>query len=437
MTQLDRLLSAERLVAAHAFAGAPIEALVNLFPQEAESVAVQEVLRALQAMPADVTPSLASLIAAGASADHVQFILDWQDEAFNVSFDRAEEALLCARTLTTASKVLSAALDDARQATLTRDKSAAALTQTADALASLVAGLESTALDSPSMKDYFESYVERQRVIADRGAASWGVRWMDQNAGQFTPGTMTMLAGLPGHGKSVFGVSAARATASLGKRVLFVCLEMEGEEVAMRLASLSNDLYSYELQAAIMNPREGELERIADTMPADFEYRSCGLREAESVVRRAAAAKKPFELVVFDYIQMFEFGDPRESEANRLKEAAYFIKRRIAMQYGCAALVLAQFSKAETGMMMPNLRNVRGASALHDACDVGICILTDAEPSEQQMNGVLSKAVEVSVQKFRNGAAASTPMEPFDERLRMVGGKFMLQDPELSIREEI
>jgi replicative DNA helicase len=228
MTHLDRLLSAERLVAAHAFAGAPVEALVNLFPQEPESVAVQEVLRALQAMPADVTPSLASLIAAGASAGHVQFVLDWQDEAFNVSFDRAEEALLCARTLMTASKVLEAAMGEAKNATLTRNKSAAgeaknatltrnksaaALTMTADALASLVADLESTALDTPSMRDYFNSYVERQREIAERGAASWGVRWMDDHAGQFTPGTMTMLAGLPGHGKSVFELQRRSASA--------------------------------------------------------------------------------------------------------------------------------------------------------------------------------------------------------------------------------
>ncbi len=430
-----RLAGAEQLLAAYAL-NADVGRDPVLEALEEEPILTsqaEELASALRLHEPDERVTAASLIRLGLDAKVRDWVQVFAAEAWKEPWPRAVEALRAARAYVTMGRVLEATMGDLTGAPLTDHSVSRLATDVADTLQNLGVGAADRLAGERSARDYAEEWRERFLDDVGRGSCTWGSRVLDGKAGTFSPGTVTAVAGLPGHGKSVLAMHASRASAEAGKRCLYVCLEMSESELAMRLMCNSASIYQHTLKDVVRDHDDETWANVIGCMP-DVTLKVCGLRDARAMVRKAYAEKNPYDLVVFDYLQMFPFGNERESQASRLEAAVYFIKREIALRYRTAALVLCQFSKQEDGSSMPRFRNVRGASAIEDAVDVAVCIRRDAEPTGSEMFGSRSFALDFIVPKFRNG-------EPYEQEpypsVRLFGGKFRIEDPIDSTSEAI
>ena len=95
--------------------------------------------------------------------------------------------------------------------------------------------------NGPSLSDQWSDLYDRlERGEGDAPPTPLGLRQLDRLLkGGPKPGQLIVVAGRPGEGKTTLALVAARhAAQTLGRRVLFVSLEMEARELRCKLASM-------------------------------------------------------------------------------------------------------------------------------------------------------------------------------------------------------
>lgn len=174
-------------------------------------------------------------------------------------------------------------------------------------------------------------------------------------AGRMRPGDLIILAGRPGMGKTTIGLNVAAGVAANGHGTLFVSLEMDDEDLALKaMADLSFDhgyTPSFEaIETGAISSQDWQRLDDARRQMAEWSFDiyspgSVRVGRLGSIIRRYqrkhAAEGRKLELVVVDYLQLVRpdrHSDNRTQEVNEVSKGL----KMLARELGVVVLALAQ-----------------------------------------------------------------------------------------------
>lgn len=269
-----------------------------------------------------------------------------------------------------------------------------------------------------------------------RAAVPTGFQPLDQELnGGLLPGTLTLLGGAPGSGKTITALQWARNIAITGRRCMYACYEHDDRELLLRLLALEaaalaepEDSAKADVTRALRRIASGEreLSALIDAEPllatAYERVRSYGdnlwflrasgtyhgVDELDGII--AAAPEQPAVLVV-DYLQKMSVRPEPPDEAGKVTVIAEALKE-LALARRLPILAIVAADRASLDAARLRLHHLRGSSALAYESDV-VILLNDKRR-------VVSKAhlaydtvraesyshyVVFTVEKNRHGAA--------------------------------
>lgn len=278
----------------------------------------------------------------------------------------------------------SAALAESGQATVEEivDAADAAIVTATHSAASAI---ELTAADCVGR--LLDSYSKPKKGVKCRV-----IQPMDDLLGPLRKGQLVILAGRPGMGKTAVAISHALGAAQEGHGVLFVSLEMGGEELAARMAGdLSFDGHGGVPLDDILadTPTRATVKAVGDAMGMlsdmpisviDTGKLSIG-RLAMMVrryARRMAAKGQELEMVVIDYLQLLTPDTKGRSAYESVSEISRALKA-IAKDSGVAIVALAQLSREveKRTDRRPQLSDLRDSGQIEQDADSVMFLLRE------------------------------------------------------------
>lgn len=208
-------------------------------------------------------------------------------------------------------------------------------------------------------------------------AISTGISDLDAILGPLEPGTLILVGGRPGMGKTVIGCHLARHVAlRLGKPVAFASLEMPRRQIAERILAGEGRISARRLRERLLTDAEWDrLPGIVSSLQAapleilDSAQVSVGtLRAAARQTRRRHGS---LALFIVDYVQlMIGAGDAesRRVEIDRISRAL----KVLAREEGCVVVALAQLNRNVDSRSdkRPLLGDLRESGALEADADM-------------------------------------------------------------------
>ena len=196
------------------------------------------------------------------------------------------------------------------------------------------------------------------------------------------PGWFSILAGYPGSGKSAAALEIVFSAAKQQNRVLFNSLELNAEEIALRMVQRwgldTEHLYANRLD---------KIDRLAFDAAADFEdYRNVVLAAERTLtgLENYVDEVKP-DLVVVDYIGLMDMGGVSEYEGTtRLSRGL----KALARTRDVPVLALSQLSRPQDRrkgkIAPPGMHDLRSSGALE--CDADHVIIVFRELPKEGEN---------------------------------------------------
>lgn len=211
-----------------------------------------------------------------------------------------------------------------------------------------------------------------------------GLSTLDAKIRGFTAGALSIVAGRPGMGKTIFALTVAINAAEHGP-VMFFSIELQAREIADRLAASIGDV---DLRAIL----DG---RLSDD---DWQRQMSGLARCEAAmanlrvldgqksvaqiisdVKFEIAAGRPPSLIVVDHIGLVV---PRDRRTNRWEEASQTSRdlKYFAAESGAAVVALCQINREleNTKSRRPTIANLRESGSHEQDADLILLLYRDA-----------------------------------------------------------
>lgn len=257
-----------------------------------------------------------------------------------------------------------------------------------------------------SVTDY-KSILE-QGSLTGQPTGFFGV---DHLTGGMLGGQLIVVGARTGVGKSVFLMNAAAYVAQMGKKVLWVALEMSEREVLQRFCKhLDEKAHPDSLDyIKTMNIVSGAKE----------------LSYIESEVLRF-----PYDLIVLDYLQLCRTGRKFDTEVQELQEITRRLKL-LAMNRGTVVLAAAQLNRdMEQQARPPRLSDLRGSGSIEQDADTVILLHRMIHKGQDAKRELRAEEIArdfegkgdttVIVDKCRNGSEGIVNMNFDRQRLQFV-----------------
>lgn len=219
------------------------------------------------------------------------------------------------------------------------------------------------------------------------------------------PGTLTVVAGRPAMGKSVFGHQVARHLSDQGIPTAFFSLEMAPEEIIEREvaaeAALPQDTWAQHLGRGRLEAAFGVVDQ---RMMHLIHCPGARLGQLASQARRLVA-RDGVQLLVFDYLGLIGgSGDYRGQRVQEVGEVSRGLKA-LAGELMVPILCLAQLNRGVEGRVdkRPGLADLRDSGEIEQDCD-NIAFL--CRPEYYMKDNTPADKIgicEVLVEKQRNG----------------------------------
>jgi replicative DNA helicase len=221
------------------------------------------------------------------------------------------------------------------------------------------------------------------------------------------PGELTLVAGRPSMGKSIFGLNLALFAAMRGKRVALFSLEMSRTQCNRRnIASLGSVPHDW-----LLAPHSGEdywaqvTAALTQIKPAPLyvdDTPSLSIRQLEARAKRMHQ-REPIDLLVIDHIHDFNIDAKlARFEYGRIAQSI----KSLAKEWNIPAVALAQLNRNVTGRQdkRPNLGDLRESGELEQKGDLILFLHREDYYENGQMPGV----VECILSKGRDIEAGKT-----------------------------
>jgi replicative DNA helicase len=243
---------------------------------------------------------------------------------------------------------------------------------------------------------------------------SFGLPSLDRVFSGAEPSEVTVLAGLPAHGKSALALQVSRSWAALGRGSVYLFShEMSRQGIARRACRQALKLDR--------DPTAGELmafeEQAFENLHVDSDA-----TDVEGFCRRVEvfAMSSPLTAVVMDYLQLACKARGRQSRTEAVCEGSIRVKQ-LAMDLNVPVLELAQFTKPPKELRKPP------PPSINDLCDSSQIEKDAAHVLSVHQPGKFDSQVDprlmlVSVLKNRNGVSGEVLRMTFE------GPKFTVLD---------
>jgi replicative DNA helicase len=182
-----------------------------------------------------------------------------------------------------------------------------------------------------------------------------GLAAVDQALGGLWPAEMTILAGVPGSGKSALASQIGTSLAQAGKPVLLLSREMSSEQLAARIAGQRAGISARSVMRGDFDMLAADrlvlAEKEMHDWPLDiYDCRRTPLRVLGAKTRMLLQ-RKPAALVILDHLLV---ANPEEQQQDKRRStghdassvsAAAYAQREIAGDFNIPFLVLTQMSR--------------------------------------------------------------------------------------------
>lgn len=217
--------------------------------------------------------------------------------------------------------------------------------------------------------------------LASKGQApstiKTGIETLDHITGGLDAGSLVIVAGRPGMGKTILGLNIAEHAARTGNPALFFSMEMSAQRLNRRLLSRYSGIDTTRQRAgdvdwtAINNARDH-----VSALPLYIDDTSALTIGAIHSRARRMIRKYGIKLVVVDYLQLINPG--KKYEGQRVNEVSEITRALKVMsgELGVTVIALSQLSRAveQRENKRPQLSDLRDSGSIEqDADDVIFC----------------------------------------------------------------
>ena len=299
---------------------------------------------------------------------------------------------------------------------LCRSIQAEETTPPADLLAALRKGTEDLLEDRPShgvlsscdaAGDLLEGIMARQAGL-DR-PLSCGLDSLDNAlGGGLSPGSLVILAGRPGMGKTTLGLFLAENLARQGT-VLYVSLEMTAQQLMAKRLARRTGISAQRLLLASGEEAfsQEETDRITDAAQALAKTGLVFNQNMGSTVEEVgllARSQKDLAAVVVDHLGLLRTAHPGRSRTEIVTELSADLKA-LALALKVPVIALSQLNRAseQAGDKRPALIHLRDSGSIEQDADVVMLLHREDYYQRQEKADRVASVLEVDFAKNRFG----------------------------------
>lgn len=216
-----------------------------------------------------------------------------------------------------------------------------------------------------------------------------GMSCIDDACGGLFPGELTIVGARPSIGKTALGLELTARMVESGSRVLFVSLEMTGQQLAHRFLCRETGLPVKKIQSASLN-----VDELAKLMEAKYRLKQLPFRafctSTATIGRihsraRLLRAREGLDAVIVDYLALISYPG-RLSQYERVTNISRELKQ-MAMALNVPLVVLSQLNRdSEKASRMPTLSDLRDSGSIEqDADNVWLLHREDRAAAESKL----------------------------------------------------
>lgn len=242
---------------------------------------------------------------------------------------------------------------------------------------------------------------------------------LNRLTGGFREEELILLAARPSVGKTAMALQMAMHCTDIGKRVLFVSLEMSKEQLFMRLLSMKTLIPLSRIRRARLTAEEFEiLITAADEISAREFYITDStdvspLELSVEIEKMEKLGYKP-DIVFVDYLQLMRSstGGSRQEQVAEISRSL----KRIAKKFRIPVVALSQLSRQveQRADKRPQLSDLRESGALEQDSDL---ILFIHRPKKEE------EKVELIIGKQRNGPIGTVELRFLHSSAKFYGAE--------------
>jgi len=218
---------------------------------------------------------------------------------------------------------------------------------------------------------------------------------------------LVFIGARPSIGKTSIGQNIILNASSLGKKCLFLSLEVDKKNVFLKFISNLADVANWKILKQRMNQVE-----MSSVLQSKARLREMGIYVNDSSfltisqignIIKNQIEKQPVDLVVVDYVQIIRGEEVRnKNESQIIKENTSQLKA-LAKQYDVAMLALAQINRkaVEGSKQEPTVNDFKGSGGIEEDADVAIILHRDRTDGQEE--GYFSNSGKLIVAKNRHG----------------------------------
>jgi replicative DNA helicase len=293
--------------------------------------------------------------------------------------------------------------------------------------------------DKTEAKNFRSIFVNRLSTINEilknpdiiRGVPS-GFYELDRLTSGFHGGELTVIGARPGMGKTAFALNIAYNVASQGKNVLFFSLEMNEEQLFLRLCSMLAEINLSKIRSGLLNDKE--VEKIVDsyTKNANILEKMVLVDNVSylSDIMRIAYSMDNIDLIIVDYLQLIKTKNKYQMRYQELADIVNTLKF-LSKDLNVPVIALAQVNREVEKKVnkRPTLADLRESGDIEATADVVMFI--HREDYYKSVNNTNDSVAEIIIAKNRNGESGIVKLG-FNKRIQ----KFDYPLPESKIKDE-
>lgn len=227
--------------------------------------------------------------------------------------------------------------------------------------------------------------------------------------------SLNLVAAYQGTGKTAFAINVALNVAEQGKKVWFVSVEMNPDDLSRRVQSIYSGIDGYRLFTGNVTTSEIDvlshmgmghtnvLKNIAVDQRGEME-----LQRFMATAERKA--KEGCDLIIVDYVQLLTADPKLKTEYERVTAISHGL-RRTARVLGVPILGVSQLRKGSTTESNPSMNDIRSTGQL--AQDASLILLLS------RVNATAGSQINVNVAKNRNGPTGEVQLDFMPECFRI------------------
>jgi len=254
----------------------------------------------------------------------------------------------------------------------------------------------------------FEEKILNQDDFSGIGS---GFQKLDKMIRGFCPGTLNIIGGTPGVGKTTFILNIVNYICSnLKKRVLYVSLEMDYILLQAKLISIISSIPVYRMLSTKKNLSDGEVRKIIDANAQMDEYKLFRMGEDKTTIvdiENEIRILGGVDIVFVDYLQLLSPVGNRKSRYEEISILSRDLKK-LATKFKIPVIAVASINRSYASRLdkKPTISDLRDSGNIEYDADIILFLyressLRSADENEDREN--FEHSAELIIAKNRYG----------------------------------